>query len=39
MSPGSLESEPIPLIEGQRFYVALAEGGSSVCEGGRDRVE
>jgi 4-amino-4-deoxy-L-arabinose transferase-like glycosyltransferase len=34
-----IESEPIPLIEGQRLYVALAEGGSPVCEGGRDRTE
>ena len=34
-----IESEPIPLIEGQRFYVAMAEGGSPICKGGRDRVE
>lgn len=34
-----IESEPIPLIEGQRLFVAQAEGGSPVCEAGRDRVE
>jgi 4-amino-4-deoxy-L-arabinose transferase-like glycosyltransferase len=34
-----IESQPIPLIEGQRLYVAPAEGGSAICQGSRDRVE
>ena len=34
-----IESEPIPLIEGQRLFAALADGGSSVCESGRDRLD
>jgi 4-amino-4-deoxy-L-arabinose transferase-like glycosyltransferase len=34
-----VESAPIPLIEGQRLFVALAEGGSPICAAGRDRVE
>jgi hypothetical protein len=34
-----IESEPLPLIEGQRLFVALAEGGSPVCRDRRDRLE
>jgi 4-amino-4-deoxy-L-arabinose transferase-like glycosyltransferase len=34
-----IESRPIPLIEGQRLYVALAASGSAICERNRDRVE
>jgi 4-amino-4-deoxy-L-arabinose transferase-like glycosyltransferase len=34
-----IESEPIPLIEGRRLYVAPAEAGNAICKGSRDRVE
>jgi len=34
-----IESQPIPMIEGQRLYVALAEGGNRICSGGSDRAQ
>ena len=34
-----IESQPIPLIEGQRLFVTLAEGGSPICERRHDRAE
>jgi 4-amino-4-deoxy-L-arabinose transferase-like glycosyltransferase len=30
-----IESQPIPLVEGQRLYLAQAEGGSAICGGSR----
>jgi 4-amino-4-deoxy-L-arabinose transferase-like glycosyltransferase len=34
-----IESQPIPLLEGNRLYLAQAEGGSSICERRQDRLE